>query len=129
MTKDGVMKLVQYQQGYFANEWKRAVGESKETVIAATWMEAFKKFDDDTVLKSYQSALVSGKWERMPSIPQILSILGTEKGSYRCSLCNLPWDNGHGRLEGRKKGEVRCPNCNAILENPIGFSEAEDIDF
>ena len=127
MTKEGIMKLMQYQQSYFGGEWKRAVGDSKEAMIADSLMEAFKGMDDDAVLKSYQTALINGRWERMPSIPQIISVCGRPSGNYRCVLCNLPWDSEHGRLEGRKKGQIRCPNCNAVLEHPVTW--AEDIDF
>ena len=127
MTSNGIMQLIQYQKSYFGGEWKRSVGDTKEAQIASTLMEAFRKYEDDRVLKAYQSAVLDGKWERMPSVPQIMSLLGRDTGTYRCVLCNLPWDTGHGRYDDKKRGQIRCPNCNAILEHPVTW--AEDIEF
>lgn len=117
MTANGIRKLMQYQKSYFGAEWKRSIGDSDETAIAEAWMESFKGFDDDTVLSSYQSALVNKKWDRMPSVPQILSILESERGVYRCCDCGMKWGRAP---EIKEPGKYYCRMCGAEV------SESDD---
>jgi len=134
MTLDGVRKLIGFQKRFFGRAFRLETDGVPPQETVDGYMEALAELEDKDVLDGYMKAIRRGRFDRLPSMAMIIAASGSYdggKGTWRCTLCDLPWDSGHGRYDPKERGQIRCPNCNAVLQHELkdGYIPANDIEF